>query len=449
MLGPPLGSRRVGIRSAYTHDTRKPARLREGLQHQDQKDRERRRQKRSRPTEQPRPEDKPQEENRRREAKAPAHQHRRERVLSQNVDHYDPQDDQQGPVYAVLGQGQNHGWRHRQGEADPGYEAQKEGQNAPHQRKVNPEDEHQNGHASPGNEVYYGPQPQLAHHVPAEDGQALYLRMVAAYTGAQPVHHGGSLCEQEQHDYQDQEQVAEEVCDAGQHAAYGSGKGAWFHRVADIHLRKPRTPEQVLKVAYLHVQLPRVGCDVPAEPGDGDAHDQEDPNEEHRQSHKHENQGQGGWNPVSPQPGVDRAEEEAQDHSEEDGVENRRGQAHPYQHDHRGGKADHHAQDGGLAQRRGYGFTDAGPVVCLVVRGFVHDPASELRLALLPNSVHSLFKLSCVVPSPADAAVFPPWFASFCCSPTSFPSNRLPHSDVVGGDEEATAGSFASLGVRR
>src|SRR5215211_5678708 len=58
-----LGCRRVGSRSAYTHDASEPARLRESLQHQDYKDGERRCQKRSRPTEQPRPEDKPQEEN--------------------------------------------------------------------------------------------------------------------------------------------------------------------------------------------------------------------------------------------------------------------------------------------------------------------------------------------------------------------------------------------------
>ena len=30
-----------------------------------------------------------------------------------------------------------------------------------------------------------------------------------------------------------------------------------------------------------------------------------------------------------------------------------------------------------FAQRRGYGFTDAGPVVCLVVRGFVHNLAFQ------------------------------------------------------------------------
>src|ERR671910_3021138 len=59
-----LGCRRVGSGSADTHDASEPARLREGLQHQDYKDRKRCRQKRPRPTEQPRPEDEPQEENR-------------------------------------------------------------------------------------------------------------------------------------------------------------------------------------------------------------------------------------------------------------------------------------------------------------------------------------------------------------------------------------------------
>src|SRR5918993_5691990 len=87
---PLLGYRRVVIRRAHTHDGSEPARLREGLEHQDQKDRKRCRQKRSRPAKQPRPEEKPYEENCRREAKTPAHQHRRERVLGQNVDHYDP-----------------------------------------------------------------------------------------------------------------------------------------------------------------------------------------------------------------------------------------------------------------------------------------------------------------------------------------------------------------------
>src|ERR687898_3632141 len=56
---PLLGCRRVVIRRAHTHDGSEPARLREGLEHQDQKDRKRCRQKRARPPEQPRPEDKP------------------------------------------------------------------------------------------------------------------------------------------------------------------------------------------------------------------------------------------------------------------------------------------------------------------------------------------------------------------------------------------------------
>src|SRR5215204_4731445 len=71
---PPLGGV-VGIGRARAHDARKPARLREGIEHQDQKDRKGCRQKRPRSPEQPRPEDKPQEEDRRGEAEPPAHQH--------------------------------------------------------------------------------------------------------------------------------------------------------------------------------------------------------------------------------------------------------------------------------------------------------------------------------------------------------------------------------------
>ena len=99
-----------------------------------------------------------------------------ESVLSQNVDHYDPCDDQQCPLDTVLGECQNHGWCYRQRQADPGYEAQKKVK-MPHQRKVNPENEHQDDHTRPGNEVDYGPQPELAHHVPTEDGQPGDLRM--------------------------------------------------------------------------------------------------------------------------------------------------------------------------------------------------------------------------------------------------------------------------------
>ena len=83
--------------------------------------------------------------------------------------------------------------------------------------------EQQDNHTGPRNEVDYGAQPELAYDVPAEDGQALHLRMIPARAGVQPVHHGGSLREQEQHDYQDQEEVAQEVGDAGEDAADGSG----------------------------------------------------------------------------------------------------------------------------------------------------------------------------------------------------------------------------------
>ena len=98
----------------------------------------------------------------------------------------------------------------------------------PHIRKVNPEYEHQDNHTRPGNEVDYGTQPELAHHVPAEDGQAHHLRAIPARAGVQPVHHGRSLCEKEQHDYKDEEEVAQEVGDPGEHAADGSARALGF-----------------------------------------------------------------------------------------------------------------------------------------------------------------------------------------------------------------------------
>ena len=62
-------------------------------------------------------------------------------VLGQYVDHYHPRDDQQRAGHTKLGQGQDHRGRHRKRQADPRYEAQEEGQDAPHQGKVNPQDQ--------------------------------------------------------------------------------------------------------------------------------------------------------------------------------------------------------------------------------------------------------------------------------------------------------------------
>lgn len=50
-------------------------------------------------------------------------------------------------------------------------------------------------------------------------------------------------------------------------------------------------------------------------------------------------------NPAPSQPGVDRAEQERKDHGEEDGIEDRRGQAHPDEHDHRHGKDTQHPHE--------------------------------------------------------------------------------------------------------
>src|SRR5215208_5887894 len=59
-----LGIGSLGLGATHAHYVRNPARLREGVQHQDQEDRERRRQERPGSAQQPRPEDEPQKEDR-------------------------------------------------------------------------------------------------------------------------------------------------------------------------------------------------------------------------------------------------------------------------------------------------------------------------------------------------------------------------------------------------
>jgi hypothetical protein len=121
--------------------------------------------------------------------------------------------------------------RHRKWEAEPGYEAQEEGKNSPHQRKVDPKHPQQDDHTRSGKEVDYGAKPELAHHAPAEDRHAGELRVIDAHAGVQPAHHRRPLREQEQHDDQDEEDFAQEVGDAVQDASDGPGEGAGFLRV--------------------------------------------------------------------------------------------------------------------------------------------------------------------------------------------------------------------------
>ena len=101
-----------------------------------------------------------------------------------------------------------------------------------------------------------------------------------ARAGSQAVHHGGTLREQEQHDYEDQKEVAQEVGDAGEDGADGPGEGAGTERFMQICFRDPQALGQALDLVQLTVQLPCVGSDVPAEPGDRDAQDPGDRQEE-------------------------------------------------------------------------------------------------------------------------------------------------------------------------
>src|SRR5215217_8085091 len=199
------------------------------------------------------------------------------------------------------------------------------------------------------------------------------------------------------------------------------------------------------------VQLAGIGSYFPAEPGDGDAHEEEEPEEQYAQPHQHDDQSKRGRNPVTPQPGVDRAEEEGKDHREEDGIEDRRGKPHPDEDDHQRGEQQHHPQEGGLAQRGGYGFTDSGFAIYRIARGFVHD----LAFRFAPGSVAKLGAQSyqlvlrgyLLLTQMSPALVGSLQSLSYLLSTNRLP--RLAHSDVVGGDEDATAGSLASFGVRR
>jgi hypothetical protein len=91
--------------------------------------------------------------------------------------------------------------------------SQIEGQDAPHQGEVDAKHEQQNGEADSRDEVQYRAQPELADHALADEGQPLDVRVVGASARPQPVHEGRRLREQ-QHDHEDQEQVAQKAGDA-------------------------------------------------------------------------------------------------------------------------------------------------------------------------------------------------------------------------------------------
>ena len=74
-----------------------------------------------------------------------------------------------------------------------------------------------------------------------------------------------------------------------------------------------------------------------------DAHDPEDEDE-------HDQEGKRGREPAVPEPRVEGAEKQGQDHGEEDGVEDRRGKAQAHQHHHRRREGDDDAKQGGSAQ---------------------------------------------------------------------------------------------------
>ena len=137
--------------------------------------------------------------------------------------------------------------------------------------------------------------PILAHHVLADDGKALDLRVLRSRARAQAVHHGRSLSEQEQHDHQDQEQVAQEAGYAGEDHAESLGEGAGFHHLSDVHVREPQTLEHRIEVAQFPIQLRRVESKAFAESRDRNAQYGDESQHENRYHDEHDHQGQRRW----------------------------------------------------------------------------------------------------------------------------------------------------------
>jgi hypothetical protein len=69
------------------------------------------------------------------------------------------------------------------------------------------------------------------------------------------------------------------------------------------------------------------------------------------QPRQHGDQGKRCGKPAPAQPGVDRADQQAHDHSEEDRIEDRRAQAHSDEHDDRRSEDEKHPQEIRLARR--------------------------------------------------------------------------------------------------
>jgi hypothetical protein len=125
-------------------------------------------------------------------------------------------------------------------------------------------------------------QPELEHNTLTDGGKPCHLRVIPARACAQPVHHSRTLSEQEEHDNQDQEKVAQEPRDAGEDRAEGLGQSAGFHYVPKIDVREPKSLDQGIKAVHLPVQLRGVEPDALSEPGDrgtqdeGEAHEEDD-----------------------------------------------------------------------------------------------------------------------------------------------------------------------------
>ena len=199
---------------------------------------------------------KPDEENRRRDAKPRPISIGESAFSASMLITVTPAMTSNALVEAVLGEGQNHGWCYRRGRPIQGMKLKKKAR-MPHisgKSTLN---------TSSKTWTTRSPVTRLTWRAARADASRSGRRWstwrpagVLSRAGAQAVHHGRTLREQEQHDDQDQEQVAQEVGDAGEDAADGSGKGAGTQRSCRSAFESPR----LLVRLWMLLQLRRTTC---------------------------------------------------------------------------------------------------------------------------------------------------------------------------------------------
>ena len=202
-----------------------------------------------------------------------------EQILGQYVDHHNPNDHQHRSGHTELGQGQHHCGCHSQDKSYVWYEARKKVRIPQSIGKSTPNKNNITVTAAPVTRLTMARSPYCRTTLSPTAVSRAICGVVRAGARSQPVHHGRSFAEQEQHDHQDEEEITQETSYAAQDQAGSLGKGAGFHYLLQIHVRKPQTLEQGLEIVQFTIQLRYVVPKAIAERGDRGAKDEDESRE--------------------------------------------------------------------------------------------------------------------------------------------------------------------------